>query len=100
MIGPVTARDETVALGLVDDLTADPPPGVARVRLDTDPGRLGPVAWAERNGLKVTATTTVMEYGRPLGGDPSRLFVPVMQALGQRRPRARAAVTGAWAGCR
>jgi hypothetical protein len=52
------------------------------VRLDVDQRHSELLEWAERNGMKVAFTTTVMEYGEPAGGDPSRLFVPVMQALG------------------
>ncbi|XVQ10449.1 GNAT family N-acetyltransferase [Spirillospora sp. CA-255316] len=94
MVGPVIARDTTTALGLVEaltsrpdadadvhaDATADSDAGM--VRLDVDQRHPELLEWAERNGMKVSFTTTVMEYGEPVGGDPSRLFVPVMQALG------------------
>jgi hypothetical protein len=82
MAGPVIARDASTALGLVEALTARPDADVDMVRLDVDQRHSELLEWAERNGMKVAFTTTVMEYGEPADGDPSRLFVPVMQALG------------------
>lgn len=77
VIGPVIARDAETALTLVDELI---PPG--RVRLDIDHRHPELFAWAESHGLSPAFSTTVMEYGAPIGGDPSRLYLPVAQALG------------------
>jgi GNAT superfamily N-acetyltransferase len=77
MIGPVVARDAETALALVDEIV---PPGP--VRLDIDHRHPELVAWAERRGLAPFFSTTLMEYGEPVANDPSRLFLPVAQALG------------------
>lgn len=77
MVGPVIAQDTETALTLVDDLV---PPGP--VRLDIDHRHPELVAWAESHGLRAAFTTTVMEHGAPIENDPSRLYLPVAQALG------------------
>ncbi|MFC5750636.1 GNAT family N-acetyltransferase [Actinomadura rugatobispora] len=82
MVGPVTGRDATTALGLVEALALTDGVAGTVVRLDVDRRHPELLEWAERNGMKVAFTTTVMEYGASAGGDQSRLFVPVMQALG------------------
>lgn len=78
VVGPVTARDADTAIGLVEALTRKPGP----VRLDVGDRHPELIAWAVERSLRPLFGTTVMEYGEPIGGDPSRLFVPVMQALG------------------
>ncbi|TDD15418.1 GNAT family N-acetyltransferase [Actinomadura sp. KC06] len=77
MVGPVTAQDTETALTLVDEVT---PPGP--VRLDIDHRHPELITWAEAHGLRPAFTTTIMEYGAPINGDPSRLYTPVAQALG------------------
>ncbi|TMQ80901.1 GNAT family N-acetyltransferase [Actinomadura soli] len=77
LVGPVIAQDTETALALVDEVV---PPG--QVRLDIDHRHPELIAWAEAHGLRPAFTTTVMEYGAPLTGDPSRLYLPVAQALG------------------
>ncbi|TDB89979.1 GNAT family N-acetyltransferase [Actinomadura sp. KC216] len=76
-VGPVIAQDTETALTLVDEVT---PPGP--VRLDVDHRHPELIAWAEAHGLRPAFTTTIMEYGAPINGDPSRLYVPIAQALG------------------
>ncbi|MFI0411914.1 GNAT family N-acetyltransferase [Actinomadura sp. 3N508] len=77
LVGPVIAQDTETALTLVDEVV---PPGP--VRLDVDHRHPELIAWAEAHGLRPAFTTTVMEYGAPINSDPSRLYVPVAQALG------------------
>ncbi|MFI0486022.1 GNAT family N-acetyltransferase [Actinomadura sp. 9N215] len=77
LVGPVIAQDTETALTLVDEVI---PPGP--VRLDVDHRHPELIAWAEAHGLRPAFTTTVMEYGAPISNDPSRLYVPVAQALG------------------
>jgi GNAT superfamily N-acetyltransferase len=78
VIGPVIARDATTALGLVETLART----AGRVRLDVDHRHPELIEWAVERGLEPLFSTTVMEYGEPIDGDPARMFVPVMQALG------------------
>ncbi|RFS81529.1 GNAT family N-acetyltransferase [Actinomadura spongiicola] len=77
VVGPVIAQDTETALALVADIV---PPGP--VRLDIDHRHPELITWAESHGLRPSFTTTVMEHGAPLTGDPSRLYLPVAQALG------------------
>ncbi|WUI00006.1 GNAT family N-acetyltransferase [Spirillospora sp. NBC_00431] len=78
LVGPVIAQSTETALTLVDEVI---PPG-RPVRLDVDHRHPELIAWAEAHGLRPAFTTTIMEYGDPIGGDPSRLYLPVAQALG------------------
>ncbi|MFB4320101.1 GNAT family N-acetyltransferase [Actinomadura sp. 21ATH] len=78
LAGPVIARDAPTAIGLVEALLRTTGP----VRLDVDHRHPELIEWARERGLTASFSTTLMEYGDPLEGDPSRLFVPVMQALG------------------
>ncbi|MFI0352307.1 GNAT family N-acetyltransferase [Actinomadura sp. 9N407] len=78
IIGPVIARDATTALGLVESLART----TGQVRLDVDHRHPELREWAVERGLEPLFSTAVMEYGEPISGDPSRMFVPVMQALG------------------
>ncbi|MFD0855863.1 GNAT family N-acetyltransferase [Actinomadura adrarensis] len=82
VIGPVAARDADTALGIVEALVSSPGMAGMTVRLDIDERHPELIKWAEDAGLKVAFTTTVMEYGEPVPGDPALLFLPVMQALG------------------
>ncbi|MEU9119086.1 GNAT family N-acetyltransferase [Streptomyces sp. NPDC048506] len=79
VIGPVTAQDQDTAVTLVSDLAAavDGP-----VRLDIDHRHPELLEWAGKAGFAARFSTTVMEHGTPLPADQSRLFVPVMMALG------------------
>jgi hypothetical protein len=53
------------------------------VRLDLDDRYPQLRDWATRHGVPERCATAVMVHGgRPLPGDRSRWFVPVMQALG------------------
>jgi hypothetical protein len=79
VIGPIVAQNADTALGLVEALTYVP--GMS-VRLDIDERHPELIEWAEQKGLKAAFTTSIMQYGEPGTGDPSRLFLPVMQALG------------------
>jgi GNAT superfamily N-acetyltransferase len=77
VVGPVLAQDDETALALVDEVVPKGP-----VRLDIDHRHPELIAWAERHGLRPAFTTTIMEYGEPIANDPSRLYLPVAQALG------------------
>jgi GNAT superfamily N-acetyltransferase len=77
LVGPVIAQNAESALALVDELVPQGP-----IRLDIDHRHPELVAWAERHGLRPAFTTTIMEYGAPIANDPSRLYLPVAQALG------------------
>ena len=77
VIGPVIAARLDDAKTLVTDVasTVD-----GQVRLDTDRSELA--AWAATQGLARLFEATTMIRGANLPGDRSRLFTPVMQALG------------------
>jgi GNAT superfamily N-acetyltransferase len=77
VIGPVIAAGLGDAKTLVTDIasTVDGP-----VRLDTERPYLA--AWAVAQGLTRAFEETTMVYGEDLPGDRSRLFTPLMQALG------------------
>ena len=77
IVGPVIARDAETALTLVDEIVPEGP-----IRLDIDHRHPELIAWAEDQGLRPAFTTTIMEYGAPIANDPSRLLLPVAQALG------------------
>jgi hypothetical protein len=77
VIGPVIARDIGTALTLVDEVVPAGP-----IRLDIDHRHPELIAWSERHGLSPAFTTTIMEYGDAIENDPSRLYLPVAQALG------------------
>lgn len=77
VVGPVTARDAETALALVEEIVPAGP-----IRMDIDHRHPELVDWARRHGLEPAFTTTVMEYGAPIANDPSRLHLPVAQALG------------------
>ena len=77
VIGPVIARDDATALALVDEIVPAGP-----IRLDIDHRHPELIDWAGGHGLRPAFSTTVMEYGAPVANDPSRLYLPVAQALG------------------
>ena len=77
MIGPVIAQNTETALTLVNELAPSGP-----VRIDVQDRHPELASWAESHGLRPAFTTTIMEYGAPLSGDPSRLYLAVAQALG------------------
>ncbi|TMR30638.1 GNAT family N-acetyltransferase [Actinomadura geliboluensis] len=77
VVGPVIAQDAETALALVEEVAPRGP-----IRLDIDHRHPELIAWAEDHGLRPAFTTTVMEYGAPIANDPSRLHLPVAQALG------------------
>lgn len=78
VVGPLIARDTETAKALVTSLAAgtDHP-----LRTDIDVRHEELLAWAEERGLKVTAFTSVMNYGTgELPGDWTRRFAPVTVA--------------------
>ncbi|WP_242882245.1 GNAT family N-acetyltransferase [Actinomadura litoris] len=77
MMGPVIAQDEKTATTLLDELAVS-----ELSRLDIDTRHPEIITWAEKRGLRVAFTTTVMEYGAPISNDLGRLYLPVAQALG------------------
>jgi GNAT superfamily N-acetyltransferase len=77
VVGPVIAQNAEIALTLVDEVVPEGP-----VRLDIDHRHPELIDWAGRRGLRPAFTTTIMEFGAPVANDPSRLFLPVAQALG------------------
>ncbi|MBX6383481.1 MAG: GNAT family N-acetyltransferase [Microbispora sp.] len=80
VIGPVVADNEDVARALIIDLarTADGP-----VRVEVDRTRPGLLDWLGERGLPQAFWTSFMVHGgRPLPGDRSRLFAPLMTAMG------------------
>ncbi|WP_131735864.1 GNAT family N-acetyltransferase [Actinomadura roseirufa] len=77
IVGPVLARDEEIALALVEEMARPGP-----LRLEVDTRHRGLTAWSEEHGLRPIFNTTIMEYGAPVAIDPSRLFLPVALALG------------------
>ena len=77
VIGPVLAASLADATDLIADVasTVD-----GEVRLDTEHASLA--SWAAAHGIAPWFESTCMVYGGDLPGDRSRLFTPVMQALG------------------
>jgi GNAT superfamily N-acetyltransferase len=79
-IGPVIAADEEMARALIAELAARPD---GPVRVDLGHERPGLRAWAVEHGLEAAAPVSLMAVGGRLpDGDASRLFAPLMQALG------------------
>ncbi|MEV4318001.1 GNAT family N-acetyltransferase [Actinocrispum sp. NPDC049592] len=79
VVGPVVAADQDMALTLIAELGGDAP---GTVRLDLDHSRPDVLEWAAEHGMERGSTTEVMVWGDPLPGDRTRLFNPVMIALG------------------
>ncbi|MGI5493241.1 GNAT family N-acetyltransferase [Microtetraspora malaysiensis] len=79
MLGPVVAQDAATARGLLSDLAREVE---GPVRVDIDTSRPELIAWTKEHGLSRAFSTTIMEYGAPLPTDRSRLFSPVMLAVG------------------
>jgi GNAT superfamily N-acetyltransferase len=77
VIGPVLAADLSDAIDLIAAVasTVD-----GDVRLDTEHPALA--AWAAAHGIAPWFECTSMIHGEDLPGDRTRLFTPVMQALG------------------
>ncbi|MBC6446538.1 GNAT family N-acetyltransferase [Actinokineospora xionganensis] len=77
-VGPVIAQDEADARALIADLAEG-----GRIRLDLDPRQPDLLAWGKENGLEVLFQATSMVLGGvPLPGDRTRLFAPLLQAIG------------------
>lgn len=77
-IGPVIAADEADARALIGDLAAG-----GRIRIDLDPAQSELPTWCKENGLEVVFQATSMVVGGvPLPGDRTRLFAPLLQAIG------------------
>jgi hypothetical protein len=79
VIGPVVAPAPDTALGLIADLAAE---STGELRLDLEDRHPHLISWAEDQGFAHSSETAVMIHGKPLPGDRSRLFNPVMVALG------------------
>lgn len=79
VVGPVVAQDLAQAQALISDLASgwDLP-----VRLDLDVTQARLVAWAVALGVEFRFANALMVRGGELPGDRSRLFAPVMLALG------------------
>lgn len=77
-IGPVIATDEADARALIADLAAG-----GRIRIDLDPRQPELLTWAKESGLEVVSQATSMVVGgATLPGDRTRLFAPLLQAIG------------------
>ncbi|HYS36719.1 MAG TPA: GNAT family N-acetyltransferase [Pseudonocardiaceae bacterium] len=79
VIGPVIANDLPTARTLLSDLAVSV---AGPVRLDLMRERPEQLTWATAHGLQPRGTTTVMIHGDALPGDRSRLFNPLMIAMG------------------
>ncbi|MFI9778715.1 GNAT family N-acetyltransferase [Streptomyces sp. NPDC051956] len=79
VIGPVVAQDTAVATALIADLAAG---AGGECRLDLEDRKPQLLDWAAAHGFTAGSTTAVMVHGADLPGDRSRLFTPVMVALG------------------
>ncbi|MEU7909705.1 GNAT family N-acetyltransferase [Microbispora bryophytorum] len=79
-IGPVVAGDEAAARALVTDLARDAD-GLVRIEVErTRPGLLG---WLGERGVSPAFSTSFMVHGgRPLPGDRTRMYAPMMLAMG------------------
>src|SRR5450755_607872 len=80
IIGPVIAQSTDDAKTLMADLAGAVS---GPVRLDLDDQRPQLQEWVTQHGVALRNSTVVMVHGgRPLPGDRSRWFSPLMQALG------------------
>lgn len=79
VIGPVVARDEETARALIADLALE---AGGEVRMDFDLARESMIEWAGGHGVTRGWQVTRMVRNGELPGDPARLFLPFMQALG------------------
>jgi GNAT superfamily N-acetyltransferase len=79
VLGPVIANDGETARALLADLAANV---VGPVRVDLEHQRPEQIEWAIEHGLHPGPTTAVMIQGADLPGDRSRLYNPLMVALG------------------
>lgn len=81
VIGPLIAERDTDARALIGALATRP--GVRAVRVDLDTARTGLTGWLADRGLGPTGATSFMVRGNPdLPGDRSRMYLPVLTALG------------------
>ena len=79
VIGPLVAATITDAQSLIVDLArgVDGP-----IRLDLDGHHPELHDWARTHGVLPGSPVSIMVYGDDAPGDPTRRFLPVMQALG------------------
>lgn len=80
MLGPVVAQRPELAKALLTDLALAA--GEAEVRIDVDDVHTGLADWVVARGLTPGFASTIMTHGGPLPADRSRLYSPLMQALG------------------
>ncbi|MEN3537965.1 GNAT family N-acetyltransferase [Microbispora sp. ZYX-F-249] len=79
-IGPVVAGGEADARALVTDLARN---ADGLVRLEVERTRPGLLAWLGERGVTQAFSTSFMVHGgRPLPGDRTRMFAPMMLAMG------------------
>ncbi|MEU7937670.1 GNAT family N-acetyltransferase [Microbispora bryophytorum] len=79
-IGPVVAGDEAAARALVTDLARD---ADGLVRIEVERSRPGLLGWLGERGTSQAFSTTFMVRGdRPLPGDRTRMYAPMMLAMG------------------
>ncbi|WP_185949529.1 GNAT family N-acetyltransferase [Microbispora sp. KK1-11] len=79
-IGPVVAADEAAARALVTDLarSAD-----GLVRIEVERARPSLLHWLGERGVSQAFSTSFMVHeGRPLPGDRTRMYAPMMLAMG------------------
>jgi len=79
VLGPVIANDADTARALLADLAANV---TGPVRLDLEHRRPDQIEWAIEHGLSAGSTTAVMIQGADLPGDRTRLYNPLMVAMG------------------
>ncbi|XVQ86328.1 GNAT family N-acetyltransferase [Microbispora siamensis] len=79
-IGPVVAGHEAVARALVTDLARN---AEGLVRIEVERARPGLLDWLGERGVSPAFSTSFMVHGgRPLPGDRTRMFAPMMLAMG------------------
>ncbi|GAA2814016.1 GNAT family N-acetyltransferase [Crossiella cryophila] len=80
VLGPVVAQRPELAQALLTDLALEA--GEAGVRIDVDDVHTGLTEWVVARGLTPGFAPTIMTHGGRLPADRSRLYSPLMQALG------------------
>jgi ribosomal protein S18 acetylase RimI-like enzyme len=79
VIGPVIAADESGARALIADIATITGP----IRIELDSRHPGLLKWAGEAGLVPGMVAPCLVRGdRPMAGDPSRRYAPIMRALG------------------
>ncbi|WP_432868787.1 GNAT family N-acetyltransferase [Microbispora rosea] len=79
-IGPVVADGEAVARALITDLARK---AGGLVRIEAERARPGLLDWLGERGLSQAFSTSFMVHGgRPVPGDRTRMFAPMMLATG------------------